>query len=113
MEDLPFEDKIFDVVLSRCGQMFALNPQIYIKEIIHVTKPGGCIAFSTWPSELLNGKLFKTMAKHMPANTTTSIYTSDQSEHQQQPTPMQGVNPEVIQELLLDGSSDGTTRYSL
>jgi ubiquinone/menaquinone biosynthesis C-methylase UbiE len=59
VESLPFEDKIFDVVLSRFGQMFTLNPQIDIKEIIHVTKPGGCIAFSAWPSELLNGKLFK------------------------------------------------------
>jgi len=39
--------------------MFTLNPQIDIKEIIHVTKPGGCIAFSKWPSELLKGKLFK------------------------------------------------------
>ena len=49
----------------------------------------------------------------MPANSTTSIYTSNHSEQQQQPSPMQYGNPEVIQELLLDGSSDGTTRYSL
>src|SRR4029078_5940863 len=92
VEDLPFEDKIFDVVLSRCGQMFALNPQIYIKEIIHVTKPGGCIAFSTWSFEIVNGKLVKAMAKHMPANTTTSIYSSNQSEPQKQqpPSPAQG-----------------------
>jgi ubiquinone/menaquinone biosynthesis C-methylase UbiE len=64
VEDLPFEDKIFDVVLSRFGQMFALNPQIDIKEIIHVTKPRGCIAFSTRPSELLNWKLFKQGKAH-------------------------------------------------
>jgi len=75
VEDLPFEDKIFDVVLSRCGQMFALNPQIYIKEIIHVTKPGGCIAFSTWAFELVYGKLFKAMSKYMPVNTANSIYS--------------------------------------
>jgi hypothetical protein len=66
-----------------------------------VTKPGGRIAFSTWPFEIVNGKLVKAMAKHMPANTTTSIYSSNQSEPQQQPpSPMQGVNPDTIQKLL-------------
>ena len=54
--------------------MFAPNPKVAIKEMICVTKPGGRIAYSTWPFELVNGKLIKAMAKHMPANTTTFIY---------------------------------------
>ena len=67
--------------------MYAPHPQIAIKEMIRVTKPGGCIAFSTWPFELVYGKLFKAMAKHLPANTTNSIYSSsNQSEQQQQHT---------------------------
>src|SRR6476660_4938771 len=85
--------------------MFAPNPQLPMIEMLRVTKPGGCIAFSTWPFEIVNGKLFKAMAKHMPANTTTSIYSSNQSEPQKQqpPSPMQGVYPDTINRLLLNG----------
>jgi ubiquinone/menaquinone biosynthesis C-methylase UbiE len=108
VEDLPFENETFDVVLSSFGHMFAPRPQVAIKEMIRVTKPGGCIAFSTWPSELVNGKLFRAMEKHVPANTENSVYSSSQSEQQQQPSPMQWGNPENIKKLLVDGSSDLT-----
>src|SRR5690242_15347503 len=86
--------------------MFAPNPQLHMIEMLRVTKPGGRIAFSTWPFEIVNGKLVKAMAKHMLANTTTfSIYSSNQSEPQKQipPSPIQGVNPKTIQKLLLNG----------
>jgi hypothetical protein len=84
--------------------------------MIRVTKPGGCIAFSTWPFELVQGKLFKVMAKHLPAN-TNSIYssTSNELEQQQQqqqqqqiptPPPMQWGNPERIQKILLEEGSN-------
>ncbi len=74
VESLPFEDEIFDVVLSSFGHMFAPHPQIAIKEMIRVTKPGGCIGFSTWAFELVYGKLFKAMSKHMPANIPIFLY---------------------------------------
>jgi ubiquinone/menaquinone biosynthesis C-methylase UbiE len=103
VEDLPFENEIFDVVFSSFGHMFAPHPQVAIKEMIRVIKPGGCIAFSTWPSELVNGKLFKAMAKYVPANTENSIYLSNQSEQQQMlPSSMQWGNPEIIKRILLD-----------
>ncbi len=48
VQDLPFRDETFDAVLSSFGHMFALNPEIDIKEMIRVTKRGGGrIAFST------------------------------------------------------------------
>jgi ubiquinone/menaquinone biosynthesis C-methylase UbiE len=75
VESLPFEDKIFDVVLSSFGHMFAPHPLVAIKEMIRVTKPGGCIAFSTWAFELVYGKLFNAMSKYMPVNTANSIYS--------------------------------------
>lgn len=112
VEDLPFEDRVFDVVLSSFGHMFAPHPQAAIKEMIRVAKPGGCIAFSTWPFELVNGKLFKAMAKHIPTTTiTNSIYSNNQLEQQQQPhyqmpSPMLWGNPEIIQSLLL-GEGNG------
>ncbi|MGN6822030.1 MAG: class I SAM-dependent methyltransferase [Candidatus Nitrosocosmicus sp.] len=112
VENLPFEDEIFDDVLSSFGHMFAPNPKIAIKEMTRVTKPGGSIAFSTWAFELVYGKLFKAMSKHMPANTATfSIYSSNQSEqHQQPPSPIQWGNPDTIQKLLGNGSSDETLK---
>jgi len=114
VEDLLFEEKVFDVVLSTFGHMFApSHSQVAIKEMIRVTKPGGCIAFSTWPFEFVNGKLFKVMAKHLPAANTNSIYSSNQIEQQQQQqiiSPMQWGNPEVVQRLLVDGCSNGTVK---
>ena len=80
VEDLPFEDESFDVVLSSFGHMFAPNPEIAIKEMLRVTKRKGRIAFATWPAELANGRLFEAIAKHMPYSSankdTTSRYPS-------------------------------------
>ncbi len=95
VQDLPFEDESFDVVLSSFGHMFALNPEIVIKEMIRVTKRGGSIAFSTWPAELLNGKMFETMAKYIPSPSSTN--DSSLPSLLQPPSPMQWGIPEVIQ----------------
>ena len=66
VEDLPFEDESFDVVLSSFGHMFSPHPEVAIKEMLRVTKgDGGRIAFATWPAELANGRLFAAIAKHM------------------------------------------------
>jgi ubiquinone/menaquinone biosynthesis C-methylase UbiE len=68
VENLPFEDEKFDVVLSSFGHMFATHPQVAIKEMLRVTKPGGRIAFSTWPAELVNGKLFDIITKYIASS---------------------------------------------
>ncbi|MER5174857.1 MAG: methyltransferase domain-containing protein [Candidatus Nitrosocosmicus sp.] len=96
VEDLPYEDESFDVVLSSFGHMFAPHPEVAIKEMLRVTKIGGRIVFSTWPSELINGKLFEAMAKHIPSSPDNSTPP---------PSPMQWGIPEVIQKRL-GGSSD-------
>ena len=38
VNDLPFEDESFDVVLSSFGHMFAPCPLVAIKEMLRVTK---------------------------------------------------------------------------
>ncbi len=49
-ENHPFEDEIFDVVLSSFGQVFATSHrQEAIKEMVQVTRYAEGIAFSTWP----------------------------------------------------------------
>lgn len=65
-EDLPFPDASFDVVLSQFGHMFAPRPEFATKEMLRVLKPGGTIAFSTWPPELATGNVFATVGKYAP-----------------------------------------------
>jgi SAM-dependent methyltransferase len=66
VENLPFEADAFDVVLSQFGHMFAPRPDVAIGEMFRVLKPGGTIAFSTWPPELFIGRLFALTASYMP-----------------------------------------------
>lgn len=65
-EALPFDDAAFDVVLSQFGHMFAPRPLVAIAEMLRVLKPGGTIAFATWPPELLIGSSFRLVASYMP-----------------------------------------------
>jgi SAM-dependent methyltransferase len=65
-EQLPFGDMAFDVVLSQFGHMFAPRPEVAVAEMLRVLKPGGTIAFSTWPPELFIGRLFALGGRYMP-----------------------------------------------
>ena len=66
VEQLPFADDSFDVVLSQFGHMFAPRPDIAIQEMLRVLRPGGRIAFATWPPELSVGKMFQLVARYAP-----------------------------------------------
>jgi SAM-dependent methyltransferase len=66
VEALPFEAAGFDVVVSQFGHMFAPRPDVAIGEMLRVLKPGGVIAFSTWPPELFIGRMFALTARYMP-----------------------------------------------
>ncbi len=65
-ENLPFEDGAFDYVLSQFGHMFAPRPEVAIAEMIRVLAPGGTLAFSTWPPELMVGRAFLLAGRYMP-----------------------------------------------
>ncbi len=65
-EALPFPDACFDVVLSQFGHMFAPRPEVAVSEMLRVLKPGGIIAFATWPGEQLIGRMFSLNAKYVP-----------------------------------------------
>ena len=66
VEKLPFADAAFDVVLSQFGHMFAPRPAVAIGEMLRVLKPGGTIAFSTWPPEHAMGRVFRLISGYMP-----------------------------------------------
>ena len=67
VEKLPFADASFDAVLSQFGHIFAPRPEVAIAEMLRVLKPGGTIAFSTWPPELFVGRMFALTAGYLPA----------------------------------------------
>jgi len=64
-EKLPFGDATFDVVLSEFGHIFAPRPEVALAEMLRVLKPGGTIAFSTWPPELFVGRMFALTASYL------------------------------------------------
>lgn len=66
VEALPYPNASFDVVLSQYGHMFAPRPEIAIAEMLRVLKPGGRIAFSTWPVELFMGRMFNLVGQYLP-----------------------------------------------
>lgn len=66
VEALPYETSSFDVVVSQFGHMFAPRPDVAIGEMLRVLKPGGTIAFSTWPPEHFVGQMFVLLARHVP-----------------------------------------------
>lgn len=66
VEELPYSDASFDVVLSQYGHMFAPRPEIAVAEMLRVLRPGGRIAFSTWPPELFIGRMFNLVGQYSP-----------------------------------------------
>ena len=66
VEQLPFADGTYDMVLSQFGHMFAPRPDVAIAEMLRVLQPGGTIAFSTWPPELCIGRLFALNGRYLP-----------------------------------------------
>lgn len=65
-EALPFEAASFDVVVSQYGHMFAPRPDVVVAQLLRVLKPGGVIAFSTWPPELYVGRMFALVGRYLP-----------------------------------------------
>jgi len=65
-EELPYPDSSFDVVLSQFGHIFAPRPEVVTAEMLRVLKPGGRIAFTTWPAEHLPGQFFALIERNTP-----------------------------------------------
>jgi len=65
-EALPFPDAAFDIVVSQFGHMFAPRPLVATAEMHRVLRPGGRIAFATWPPEHLVGQMFAFVGRHTP-----------------------------------------------
>ncbi len=66
VEDLPFADRSFDVVLSTFGAMFAPDHQRTADEMLRVLRPGGRLGMANWTPESFIGQLFKLIGRHVP-----------------------------------------------
>ena len=66
VEELPFPDSSFDVVLSTFGAMFAPDHQRAAGEIMRALRPGGRIGMANWTPEGFIGRLFKLIGRHVP-----------------------------------------------
>lgn len=66
VESLPFEDGEFDCVVSQFGHMFAPRPEVAVTEMLRVLRPGGTLAFATWPPDHFVGRVFSLMASYAP-----------------------------------------------
>jgi len=78
-EALPFADASFDAVLSQFGHMFAPRPEVAIKEMLRVLKPGGRLAFSSWPPETFIGRNFALSSRYVtpPAGIAPPVLWGD------------------------------------
>ena len=65
VEDLPFADGAFDVVLSTYGCMFAPDHARTAGEMMRVARAGGRIGMANWTPEGFIGRLFKVIGKHV------------------------------------------------
>jgi SAM-dependent methyltransferase len=65
-EALPFADHSFDAVLSVFGSMFAPDHERAASELVRVARRGGTIALAIWTPDGLIGRLFRTVAGHVP-----------------------------------------------
>lgn len=66
VEQLPFRDAEFDVVVSQFAHMFAPRPEVAVAEMLRVLRSNGTIAFSTWPPELMVGRTMALSARYAP-----------------------------------------------
>ena len=66
VEDLPYPDGRFDVVMSMFGIMFAARPDRVVAELARVTRPGGRVALANWTRRGFIGKLLAMHAAVVP-----------------------------------------------
>ncbi len=65
-ENLPFEDGVFDAVMSTFGVMFTANQEAAARELLRVCRSGGKIGLANWTPGSFIGDVFRTIGRHVP-----------------------------------------------
>jgi SAM-dependent methyltransferase len=81
VEDLPYADQQFDVVMSMFGLMFAARPDRVVEELARVTRPGGRVALANWTRQGFIGQLLATHVAYVspPAGVPSPLLWGDES----------------------------------
>jgi ubiquinone/menaquinone biosynthesis C-methylase UbiE len=95
-EDLPFDDGVFDVVVSSIGVMFAPHHRVAADELLRVCRPGGRIGLLSWTPQGFVGQMLGAMKPYAAAPPPGA-----------QPPPLWGDEAHV-RELLGDRVTDVT-----
>ncbi|MCC6194925.1 MAG: class I SAM-dependent methyltransferase [Burkholderiales bacterium] len=66
VENLPYADGSFDVVLSTFGAMFAPDHARTAREMLRVLRSGGRLGMANWTPGGFIGRLFKIIGAHLP-----------------------------------------------
>ena len=66
VENLPFQDASFNIVLSTYGCMFAPDHARTASEMMRVLRPGGRVGLANWTPGGFIGRLFKVIGAHVP-----------------------------------------------
>lgn len=65
-ENLPFDDGVFDAVLSTFGVMFTPDPERAAAELVRVCRPGGRIGLANWTPHSFIGRMLKIVSGQFP-----------------------------------------------
>jgi 2-polyprenyl-3-methyl-5-hydroxy-6-metoxy-1,4-benzoquinol methylase len=66
VEDLPFRDAEFDLVLTMFGAMFAPRPEKAAEEMLRVCRSGGTLAMANWTPAGFAGQMFRLVGGYVP-----------------------------------------------
>jgi len=66
VEEMPYDDAEFDVVLSMFGLMFAARPERVASELARVTRRGGKVALANWTRDGFVGQMLALHVAHAP-----------------------------------------------
>jgi SAM-dependent methyltransferase len=65
-EDLPFADDSFECVGSVFGAIFAPRPEVTVKELFRVVRPGGTVGLTAWTPDSFTVELFGVARRYAP-----------------------------------------------
>jgi ubiquinone/menaquinone biosynthesis C-methylase UbiE len=65
-EDLPFEDERFDCAASVFGAIFAPRPEVMIRELFRVVRPGNTVGLTAWGDYGLQADMFTVFEEYRP-----------------------------------------------
>lgn len=66
VEDMPYRNAEFDLVLSMFGAMFAPRPEKAAAEMLRVCRSGGMLAMANWTPAGFAGQMFGLVGRYVP-----------------------------------------------